>query len=231
MSQPQIPFNFIPTDPSLTDALNLLKKDILLSLFAHHIGTIQTFNAEKQTCTASINYTKTYFKYAPATGAYNPYQVTYPLIADCPVIFLGGGSGSLTFPVSQGDECILLFNDRDIDNWFQGGSGAPVSTPRLHSISDAIALVGVRSLANVLDGFDTSSVVLQNGTTKVSIGESLITLANATTTLNTLLQNLISALESLKIDVAGVGLSQGTVDATSVAALSSIASQIGGLLG
>lgn len=193
-----IPQAVVPSEVGLTDALNLLKKDILLSLNCHHVGTIQEFDPETQTATATINYKKTYFQLNTKTKLYDPILIDYPPIS-CPVIFLGGGPGALTFPVATGDECLVLFNDRDMDIWFQGNPTAGVATPRLHSFSDGVILVGLRSQQNSLDNFDTVRVALRgkkDGTTFVGVGETLIKIANQNQNLGDLLQSLISELKT-----------------------------------
>lgn len=198
--------NQIPNEPELKDLLALWKKAILLGLNCHHIGTVQSFDSVKQTATATINYKKTFFEPDPVTGVYGPVLKDYPILLDCPVIVLGGGGGALTFPNAQGDECVVLFNDRDIDNWFQGGgSGAAVATPRLHSFSDGLILVGVRSLANVLKNYDAVRAVLRLGQAMVGVGGgagTLVKIANGTTTLNTLLQSLLTDLSTLATSAA-----------------------------
>lgn len=170
--QPFIVQNLIPNEPELKDLLALYRKQTLLGLSCHHIGTIQDFNELDQTASVQIVYKKTVFQPNAASGGYSPVLIDYPVLIDCPVIFLGGGPASLTFPVDTGDECILLFNDRDMDNWFSGAPNGPVATPRLHSFSDAIALVGVRSLPNSLIDFDTDRAVLQYGEARLAVGES-----------------------------------------------------------
>jgi hypothetical protein len=163
--------NQVPQNPELKDLLDLFQKKILLGLNCHHIGTIRVFNPTLQTATVEINYKKTFFK-PDATGVYRPEAADYPLAIDCPVICPGGGDGALTFPVAPGDECLLLFNDRDIDTWFQGNTGAPPATLRLHAFSDAIALVGVRSAPNVIPGYaaDRAELRTKTGLVKVSVG-------------------------------------------------------------
>jgi hypothetical protein len=237
-----LPLNAVPSEPSLKDLLDLLKKDILLSLNAHHIGTIQSFNSAKQTATATINYPKTYYQLNSVTGLYNPVLVNYPLLVDCPVICLGGGTTALTFPIQTGDECLALFNDRAIDNWFSGGAGAALSNPRLHSFSDGLILVGLRSLGNVLTNYDSTRAVLRNGTTLVGVGPSLVKIANQQTTLNTLLQNLISNVQSLVSATSAITVtcaapgnpSSPPVNAAAISAvanqLTTTANQIAGLL-
>lgn len=238
--------NLIPNEPHLIDLLNLFKKQIFLDFNCHHIGTIHSFNAINQTATVSINYVKTLFNFNPITGSYESTTTNYPITAEAPVICLGGGGGALTFPISAGDECLILFNDRDLDNWFVGGTGSPNGTARLHSFADAIVLVGLRSLPNILLNYDTTRVSLRNGTlgtTTVGVGETLIKIANATTTLNTLLQSLITNIETLvtataAITVTGVtpgsGVSGPPANAAVITAinttLATLSVQIAGLL-
>lgn len=161
--------NLIPNDPELIDVLNLLKKDIMLNLSSHHVGIIQTFDAPKQTAQVKIAYTQTHYKPNAITGNYEASYVDYPILLDCPVVFLGSGGpsgGSLTFPIAKGDECLVLFNDRDIDNWFSGAGATAPASLRLHSISDGFALVGIRSLGNAIKSFSTDKLQLRFGDTK-----------------------------------------------------------------
>jgi hypothetical protein len=178
MSQ-SIPQNLIPNDdPSLKDLLDLYKKFTLLDLNCHHIGQIEVFNPEDQTATISIAYSRTFLQ--PSSNEnYVPVQVPYPPIT-CPVFVIGGGGGALTFPISPGDECLVAFNDRDIDNWFAGiGQGGAVNTGRLHSFTDAMCFVGFRSMANVLKSYDAANVVLMNGlTTFLKLTHTDATLVN-----------------------------------------------------
>lgn len=203
-----IPFNYTAVLPGLKDLLNQLKQDILLTLNCHAVGTIQSFDAIHQTATATVNYQKTYFILNPETQQFQPQLVNYPTLMDCPVLFSGGGPTVLTFPVTVGDECLVLFNDRDMDNWFAGSTTAGVATPRLHSFSDGLIIVGIRSLPNVLGDFDTVRSVLRAGKTHNSItavgvnpSTSKVLVTNTypgnSTTLNTLIQDLVTELQNL----------------------------------
>ena len=114
---------------------------------------------------------------------------------------MGGGLSSLTFPVLPGDSCVLLFNDRDLDNWFLSGLNTPVNTTRTHHFSDAIALVGIRSLPNVIKTFDPVRAVLSNGAAEVGVGPVLVKVANTAFTLNGLIQELITDIKTLASNV------------------------------
>lgn len=215
--------NRVAAEPELKDLLDAHRKEILLSLNCHAIGTIQEFDKDKQTASVTINYKKTFYQQIGTTGTYSPVLVDYPLLVDCPVVVLGGGPCALTFPIAQGDECSILFNDRDIDNWFLHGQTGEVATSRLHSLSDGIVLVGVRSSLKVIGNYDPDRGVLRNGTTRVGVGASHVQIANGTTSLNAVLQNLISAIN-------GIVISGTSLSAPSIAALNAVGAQIGGLL-
>ncbi len=170
--------NFVPNEPELKDVLNLLKKEILLKLNCHAIVTVQSFDKDAQTATATVNYKRTYFERDAVSGTYSPVPVNYPVMVDCPVMFLGGGNSALTFPVAKGDEALALFNDRDMDNWFAGSSGSVVATSRLHAFSDGILLVGLRSQANVIPDFngDAAEFRTKSGSARVVVHDDYIRL-------------------------------------------------------
>lgn len=221
--------NMVPTEPNLIDLLNIFKKQINLDFSAHHIGTIKSFDPSNQTASAIINYKKTNFVFNAVSGAYENQLSDWPPIGQAPVIVLGGAKGYLSFPIASGDECLILFNDRDMDNWFAGSSASENSTLRLHSFSDAVIIVGLRSLPNVLTTYDPSRVVLGNGTTMVAVGETLIKIQNASQNLNSILQNLISTLSSLQTTPTIPG-NPATLDPSVILQLTEIGMDLGLLL-
>lgn len=92
-----------------------------------------------------------------------------PILINVPVIFPRGGGFSLTFPVKQGDECLLTFCERGIDRWHQfGGVQEPVGR-RFHALSDATAFVGLSSLNNKTPNYATDGVELKKDDGSVSI--------------------------------------------------------------
>lgn len=197
--------------PELTDVLNEYLRQLSLNLNCHHVGTIQAFDAATQTVQVTINYQQTYNTYDPDSQTYNPSLQQYPLIAECPAIVLCGGSTYLNMPIAIGDECLLCFNDRDFDNWFFGSTTSGNQTPRLHSFSDGIALVGLKNLNNSITGYDTTRALITNGTVKNGINPNTnkLTLTNGTS-LNTILQNLCSYLETLITKIQDITVGPGS---------------------
>lgn len=231
MSEPNVQIVRKQTNPGLMDLLNLFKKQVKLEINCHAVGTIQAFNSEKQTANITINYKKT-FDQRQADGTYKKVLIDYPILVDCPVVILSGGNAALTFPITQGDECLVLFNDRDIDNWFKAGQVGAVASSRLHSMSDGFALVGVSSMANTLANYDSTRAVLRNGEALVGVGESLILLNNASNiSLGTSLGNLLTALSTFSTALSGA--TDPVVVAAAAAlstSLTTVTTQIAGLL-
>jgi hypothetical protein len=99
-------------------------------------------------------------------------SVEYPVLVDCPYFVLQGGGAYIDMPISAGDYCLVLFNDRDIDNWWSTANVADPASTRKHSFSDAIALVGLnpKTAPLSMDGTKTriinSSGIELNGNTK-----------------------------------------------------------------
>lgn len=108
-------------------------------------------------------------------GTYKPIQM--PKLVDVPICWQGGGGATWTFPVTKGDECLLVFSSRCIDSWWQNGFVAPAGAKgadgkpvnpannppeyRMHNLSDGFAIVGVRSKARAFASFDANTARLR----------------------------------------------------------------------
>lgn len=88
--------------------------------------------------------------------------VNLPLLPDVPVMFPRGGGATLTFPVKDGDECLVVFSSRCIDAWWQSGGVQIPMESRMHDLSDGFALVGPMSQARKISGISTSAVQLRS---------------------------------------------------------------------
>jgi hypothetical protein len=99
-------------------------------------------------------------------------NVDLGLIADVPVMVYRGGGLSVTLPIQQGDECLLVFADGCIDAWFQSGGVQARIDGRRHSLSDAIAIVGLGSAPRQLANYSTTAVQIRSddGQTVIEVG-------------------------------------------------------------
>ncbi|MFJ5317216.1 Gp138 family membrane-puncturing spike protein [Pectobacterium versatile] len=137
-------------------ALDAISDKVLSSLRAATTGIIQSFDADEVTCVVLPS-----IQGASSDGGGAVSSLSLPLLVDVPVVFQRGGGCTLTFPVSAGDECLIIFADRCIDFWWQsGGVQEPVSN-RMHSLSDAFVIVGAQSQAKKISGISASAAQLR----------------------------------------------------------------------
>jgi len=135
-------------------------------------GIIDSYDATKQTASvrpaikAKITNEKGEFRY-----------VEIPLLVDCPVVFPSGGGFLLTFPVRQGDECLVVFASRCIDSWWQSGGVQVPPDNRAHDLSDGFVIMSPRSQPKrVTPAPSTTKVELRSddGQSRISIDQSNI---------------------------------------------------------
>lgn len=187
-------------EPEEVDLLALLegwKKDILFSINCHAIGQIVEFNKNRQLARVKIMYKKRYYR-RDQGDEYKPVLEPYPVFINCPVIVLNGGNMSLRLPIKQGDDCLVLFNDRDIDNWLESGQESELNSSRLHDFSDAIIIVGLHPKPRPLSGYSSDRAELGTETTKVSVGSSDVMMKTPTSE--------IKSGPKIKIEANGVNI-------------------------
>lgn len=173
-------------NPDLSTVLEEVISHIFNNFNSHQVGIVQSFDKGNQTATIQIAFKRNIEEDPDGTIKY----VQYPLLVDCPCIVLSGGFGALEMPISKGDECLILFNDREIDNWFFSGDTAEVSTKRSHDLSDGIALVGVRSLKRSLQNYIDNGVKLKYNDTNIVLLEDEVEINATTLNTNTAQVNL-----------------------------------------
>lgn len=224
------PYSILPGDPSIRDVLDIHTREILLDFNCHAIATVTAFNPMTTTPGGTVNiatvdaqmvYTQTQMV-ENAAGQLVPQQQSYPVLLSCPAIILGGGGTALTFPIKPGDQCLILFNDRDLSGWFSTSGGAVGEPPseRMHSFSDGIALIGL----NPIQSYDTDNVTLDGGS-------ALLALKNEVTSLKTILLNLISAINGMTVSPGSFNAAGTPVTGSgSVSGVASIESQVEDLL-
>jgi|WetSurMetagenome_2_1015567.scaffolds.fasta_scaffold00191_15 phage baseplate assembly protein gpV len=92
-------------------------------------------------------------------------DATLPMCINCPIVFPGGGGFQLTFPLSEGDEGLIVFAQRCIDSWWQSGGVQPQAEMRMHDISDGFFIPAMLSQAKAPStAASTSTVQLRDAT-------------------------------------------------------------------
>lgn len=120
---------------------------------------LQSFNATAMTCTALVAI-KAKVLTSPKAQTFTDVQIS--TLVDLPVQFPSGGGFTLTFPLSKGDEGVVVFASRCIDAWWQNGGVQPQAEMRMHDISDGMFIPGFRSQPRVITGVSTNSAQLRS---------------------------------------------------------------------
>lgn len=205
----------LEADPTMADLILEAKRDVKYSINCVQLGTIEAYTRATNMAKVSIN-----FKRKLGDGS----LADYPVLADCPVFIPSGGNSALTFPITKGDQCIILFNDRNIDNWYLKGEVKEPATSRCHDIADGIVLVGIRNLVTAAQANTppSNSVCLDAGLKKVAIKNSI-------TDLKTILINLTNAIAQMTFTTGGV-LSGPPMNIAGFTGPTGIANQLASLL-
>ena len=106
-----------------------------------------------------------------------------PDLLDVPIVLPRAGGYVITFPIQQGDECLVIFGDSCMDAWWQNGGVQNQIEMRRHDLSDGFAILGCWSQPRVISDYSTDSVQLRNEA-KSSIIEIKDTTDPDTTTIN-----------------------------------------------
>lgn len=133
-------------------------------------GVIESFDADAQTCVAQPA-----IKIPVRASDGTVTTAALPPVVDCPVQFPSGGNCTLTFPVTQGDECLIVFASRSVDAWWQSGGVQEQAALRMHDLSDGFVLLGFRSRPRALAGVSGSSTQLRSddGSTYIDLNPTL----------------------------------------------------------
>lgn len=163
-------------DPFNNDTLAFEAKqaDIWTALPA----VIQSYDHVKMTCVVQPVVQGVFYK-PNAVGVNVANDVNLPLLLDCPVVFPSGGGCTITFPISKGDEVLVIFSSRCIDNWWYLGAfddqGNTIPRPqaeyRMHDLSDGFVIPGPRSIPRTIPNISTTEIQIRSddGLASISI--------------------------------------------------------------
>lgn len=152
--------------PTLTQLLQRVRSGAVVHVNAVSWGQVESYNAALQEATVQIVPRRVW---VDTTGSRQTQRRAQLL--DVPVFLPGSGASGVTFTINPGDFVLLLFLDQAADTWFRtGGNDADPGDPRRHSLSDAIAIPGMRPRPNRLSP-PPANLVLQDPS-KVQLGSA-----------------------------------------------------------
>lgn len=88
-------------------------------------------------------------------------NVNLPLLVDVPIVWPRAGGFAITFPVTAGDEVLVVFASRCIDAWWQSGGVGAQAEVRMHDLSDGFAILAPTSQAKKLSNVQTDGVEMR----------------------------------------------------------------------
>ena len=182
---------------TLTDVLTKWFNTFSNSFNCIKIGRITSVNTSNQTVSVQILH-----KRINESNLVKRELRDYPLLQDVPFVVLGGGNSYLSFPISVGDNCLLLFNDYEIDRWWDTGESLPANFERKHDISDAFALVGVHSMVDLIQGYSNYVHLKYSDNSSITVGE-VIDITNAQTNVSGKLDVNNDITGKAKLNVTG----------------------------
>lgn len=97
---------------------------------------------------------------------------TIAAVNDVPVSFYGAPRARITFPISKGDLCMLVFSSSAVTRFFLGKGGGAIDPgdDRRHDINDAVALFGLHTFGAVPTSAPDDAMVVHVDDIKLKLG-------------------------------------------------------------
>lgn len=128
-----------------------------------------------------------------------------PILVNVPIIFPSCSIGSIKMLLKQGDECLVLFSDLSIDNFWKYANVQNPIEVRRHDLSDGIAIPCVLSQPNTKP-FNGTGMEITSEDSKISITKDGITFSDKNGTIT--LEQMIKLLSHVHQDSTGKLTSQ-----------------------
>ena len=135
-------FNYKASVPDISNAIKYSGLKTASDLNCMRIATVEEVHYDDLTVTVRLLNKKTLGQNSDGTLNVTDYALIRAKICYC--------CPFITFPISKGDDCVLLFSDREIESWFINGDAQPVNYQRMHDLTDAFAIFGIRSIPKMI---------------------------------------------------------------------------------
>lgn len=128
-------------------------------LRVHLPGSVEAVNVDAEGNAVSVDVRVDVGEYRLEAGVEVP--SVDPVLPSVPIQWDGAGGARATFPLQRGDQGLLLFCDRPLDEWKSNASGRVVArVKRWHDLADAVFAPGLHRLAAPWKGARTDAVTL-----------------------------------------------------------------------
>ena len=160
-------------------------------------GIISSFNADDQTADVTPGIKKVLL---------DGREIILAKKVNAQVCFMRSGGFSITNPILKGDECIMLFSERSLENWHTTGKIQAPKTDRMHDLSDVFILPYSASLATKMSDFNNNAMVIQSDAVA---GTKIIVHANGKVEINNTAYDLVGLINDLNTSLNGSSNSGG----------------------
>lgn len=143
--------NLLPNN--INNLANSIIEAIFESLNCVKIGRIIKFYTEDKTADVEI-----LTKQKKEDGSFQNISI----LKKCLVL-----GNRITTPILEGDDVVVLFNDYDLNSYFETGTAQEPYSTRKHDLSDGIVLMGLNSLVNAIQ-YDNSAICLNYEQTRIN---------------------------------------------------------------
>lgn len=156
-------------EPSLMGVLKVLKENIFETMCCVKIGYIDSYDYDTRVSRVVIYNKRVIGLNDKGEHILEDYPPLY-----CKTLFLGGGNNGMNWNIEQGDECIVFFNDTEIETPWISGQISDIKYGRQHNYTDAICLTGFTTLPKVTPTDTNLNLYSKNGIIKLD-GDVVIT--------------------------------------------------------
>lgn len=156
-------------EPSLMGVLKVLKENIFDTMCCVKIGYIDSYDYDTRVSRVVIYNKRVVGLNDKGEHILEDYPPLY-----CKTLFLGGGNNGMNWNIEQGDECIVFFNDTEIETPWISGQVSDIKYGRQHNYTDAICLTGFTTLPKATPTDTNLNLYSKNGIIKLD-GDVVIT--------------------------------------------------------
>lgn len=209
--------------PTAADLLSAASASATAKMRTAEPGLISSYDSATQRATVTLGMAVRVRK--PDGSEVHEAPITVPNV---PIAWPRAGGYSLTFPLAAGDEVLLVFSGRSLDEWKLGTAraGVEASSPRRFAVQDAVAYPTVAAAAPLPStALDAAALVLAGALVKLgdSTASDFVALASLVLAeLNALRAEIIFHTHATGVGptgpAIGVGATSNSVAASKVKA-------------
>jgi hypothetical protein len=219
----------VPIDqeiPSLGAVIAAAIEARLVDVHTHLPGRIESYDAATQRASVQVELRQA--RYEPDGTRVADRQ---PVIPDVPVLMSGAGEFRTTYPLQRGDQVWLEISEGALTLWKpRGGDVDPVDDRRM-DLSDAVAVVGLRSANNALKNCPTDRMSIGHDTgATVEITESEVRVGGNDASGAVVVQSALTGAQGFMVALAAAITAQSG-NPPGAAALTALQTALGNLNG